>query len=44
MMETGRQEHIKNYIHENENEAGKVWRAVNPVLHRVPTTSMPTTK
>ena len=43
MMETARREHIANYIHENENNAGKLWRAVNSVLHRVPNTSMPTT-
>ena len=41
MMERPRQEHIANYIHENENDAGKLWRAVNSVLHRVPNTSMP---
>ena len=37
MMERARREHIANYIHENENDAG----AVNSVLHRVPNTSMP---
>ena len=29
MMERARREHIANYIHENENDAGKLWRAVN---------------
>ena len=43
MMERARREHIANYIDENENDAGKLWRAVNSVLHRVPNTSMPTT-
>ena len=43
MMERARREHIANYIHENENDAGKLWRAVNSVLHRVPNTSMPST-
>ena len=43
MMERARREHIANYIHENENDAGKLWRAVNSVLRRVPNTSMPTT-
>ena len=43
MVERARREHIANYIHENENEAGKLWRAVNSVLHRVPNTSMPST-
>ena len=43
MMERARREHIADYIHENENDAGKLWRAVNSVLHRVPDTSMPTT-
>ena len=43
MMERSRREHIANYIHENENDFGKLWRAVNSVLHRVPNTSMPTT-
>ena len=41
MMERARREHIVNYIHENKNDAGKLWRAVNSVLHRVPTKSMP---
>ena len=41
MMERAGREHIANYIH--ENDAGKLWRAVNSVLHRVPNTSMPTT-
>ena len=40
MMERARREHIANYIHENENDAGKLWRAVNSVLHLVPNTSM----
>ena len=39
MMERARREHIVNYIHNNENDAGKLWRAVNSVLHRVPTKS-----
>ena len=43
MMERARREHIVNYIHENENDAGKLWRAFNSVLHRAPTRSMPTT-
>ena len=43
MIERARREHIANYIHENENDAGKLWRAVNSVLHRVPDTSMPST-
>ena len=43
MMERARREHIVNNIHENENDAGKLWRAVNSVLYRVPTKSMPTT-
>ena len=43
MVARARLEHIANYIHENENDARKLWRAVNPVLHRVPNTSMPTT-
>ena len=42
-MERARREHIANYIHENENDAGKLWRAVNSVLHRVPNTLMPST-
>ena len=29
MMERPRREHIVNYIHENGNDAGKLWRAVN---------------
>ena len=43
MMERARREHIANYIYENENNAGKLWRAVNSVLHPVPNTAMPTT-
>ena len=43
MMERARREHIANYMHENENDAGKLWRAVNSVLHRDPNTSMPCT-
>ena len=43
MMERARREHIVNYIHENENDTGKLWRAVNSVLHRVPTKSRPAT-
>ena len=43
MMERARRKHIANYIHENENDAGKLWRAVNSVLHRAPNTSMPST-
>ena len=43
MMERARREHIANYIHENENDAGKLWRALNSVLHRALNTSMPTT-
>ena len=41
MVEKAR--HIANYIHANENDAGKLWRAVNSVLHLVPNTSMPST-
>ena len=43
MMERARREHNANYIHENENDAGKLWRTVNSVPHRVPNTLMPST-
>ena len=35
IVKRARREHIANYIHENENDAGKLWRAVNSVLHLI---------